>query len=107
LTHRAQARVQVDEERWMAGAEVFWSDLQPRLDALIERLDHIERYLVELGQVTGHRYAPFSTGLPPEVADLARAGKMLDAIRLYRQLTSATLDQAKLALQKATAGGIE
>jgi hypothetical protein len=91
----------------VAGAEVFWSDLQPRLDGLVERLDYIERYLVELGQVAGHRYAPFSTGLPPDVADLVRAGKTLDAVRLYRQLTNATLDQAKLAVQRVTAGGIE
>jgi len=86
-------------------SEVYWDDLTPRLQGLVERLDYIEKYLVDLGQATGYRYAPFSTGLPPEVAELARAGKMLDAIKLYRQLTNANLDQAKTAVQKATAGG--
>ena len=59
-----------------------------------------------LGQVAGYRYAPFSTGLPPEVAELARAGKTLEAVKLYRQLTNANFEQAKLAVQKATAGSI-
>jgi len=87
-------------------AEVFWSDLQPRLQGLVERLDYIEKYLVDLGEVAGYRYAPFSTGLPPEVSELARAGKTLEAVKLYRQLTNANLEQAKLAVQKATAGSI-
>jgi hypothetical protein len=56
--------------------------------------------------VTGHRCAPFSTGLPPEVAELARAGKTLEAVKLYRQLTNANFEQAKVAVQKATAGSI-
>ncbi len=87
-------------------AEVYWSDLLPRLEGLVDRLDYIERYLVDLGQAAGYRYAPFSTGLPPEVADLARAGKTLEAVKLYRQLTNADLEQAKLAVQRATAGSI-
>jgi hypothetical protein len=87
-------------------AEVYWDDLLPRLEGLVERLDYIESYLVELGPLVGRQYAPFSSGMPPEVAALARAGKTLDAIRLYRQLTNASLEQAKVAVQKATAGGI-
>ena len=89
------------------GGEVWWSDLLPRLEGLAERLDYIERYLVDLGQAAGYRYAPFGTGLPPEVAALARAGKTLEAVKLYRQLTDANLEQAKIAVQKAAgAGGI-
>jgi hypothetical protein len=34
-------------------AEVFWSDLQPRLQGLVERLDYIEKYLVDLGEAAG------------------------------------------------------
>jgi len=86
-------------------AEVYWDDLLPRLAGLIERLDYIEKYLVDLGQLVGHQYAPFSSGLPPEVAELARAGKTLEAVKLYRQLTNANLEQAKIAVQKATVGG--
>jgi hypothetical protein len=90
-----------------ADGEVSWSELRPRLEGLAERLDYIERYLVDLGQVAGYRYAPFSTGLPAEVAELARAGKTLEAVKLYRQLTDANFEQAKVAVAKAAgAGGI-
>ena len=85
--------------------DVTWSALLPRLEGLAERLDHIEKYLVDLGEAAGHRYAPFSTGVPAEVAGLARAGKMLEAIRLYRQLTNASLEQAKTAVAKAAGTG--
>jgi hypothetical protein len=88
------------------GAEVYWDDLLPRLEGLVGRLDYIEKYLVDLGQVAGYRYAPFSAGLPPEVAELARAGQTLEAVKLYRQLTNANFEQAKAAVQKATAGSI-
>lgn len=86
--------------------EVYWSSLQPRLEALTERLDYIEKYLVELGRVVGHSYGPYSTGLPAEVAELVRAGETLKALTLYRKLTNASLDQAKAALAKAAAGSI-
>ena len=86
-------------------AEVYWDDLQPRLEGLVERLDYIERYLVDLGQVAGYRYVPFSTGLPAEVAELVRAGKTLDAVKLYRQLTSANFEQARSAVAKAAGAG--
>lgn len=88
-------------------AEVYWSDLLPRLQGLAERLDYIERYLVDLGQQVGYQYAPFSSGLPAEVAELVRAGKMLEAVTLYRRLTNADIEQARSALAKAAgAGGI-
>ncbi len=88
------------------GAEVFRDDLLPRREGLVERLDYIEKHLVDLGQVGGYRYTPFNTGLPPEVAELAWAGKTLEAVKLYRQLTNANFEQAKVAVQKATAGSI-
>jgi hypothetical protein len=89
----------------MGGAEVNWDDLLPRLQRLADRLDYIEKYLVDLGEATGYRYGPFSSGLPAEVAELARAGKTLEAVKLYRQLTNASFDQAKVAVQQATVGG--
>ena len=37
---------------------------------IIARLDYIERYLVNLGQVSGYRYAPFATTVAlPELAE--------------------------------------
>jgi hypothetical protein len=86
-------------------ADVEWSSLLPRLEALVERMDHIENYLTELGRVSGHSYGRYSSGIPAEVADLARAGKTMQAIHLYRQLTGASLEQGKVAVAKAQAGG--
>jgi hypothetical protein len=88
-----------------AAGEVDWSALLPRLEGLHERLDYIEKYLVELGQAAGYRYAPFSSGLPAGVAELARAGKTLEAIKLYRQLTDASFEQARTAVAKAAGAG--
>ncbi len=56
--------------------------------------------------MAGYRYTPFSTGLSPEMAELARAGKTLEAVKLYRQLTNANFEQAKAVVQKTTAGSI-
>jgi len=38
-------------------------------------------------------------GVPPEIVDLARQGKTLQAIKEYRALTGATLDEAKAWLR--------
>ena len=87
------------------GGEVTWTALQPRLDGLAERLAHIEKYLVDLGRTVGYPYAPFSDALPAEVAELVRAGKRLEAVKLYRELTNANIAQATDAVAKADAAG--
>jgi len=48
---------------------------------------------LELGDV-----AP--QGVPQEIVDLVRAGKTVEAIRQYRDLNGATLDEARAALAK-------
>jgi ribosomal protein L7/L12 len=90
----------------MKDGEVRWEALAPLLQALTERLDHIERHLADVARKGGYHYAPFDSGLPPEVVELARAGKTLEAVKRYRALTGASLDQAKNAVAKAEAGGI-
>jgi hypothetical protein len=64
----------------MKDGEVHWDALTPRLEALAERLDYIERHLVDIAQKGGYHYAPFDSGLPREVVELVRAGKTLDAV---------------------------
>jgi hypothetical protein len=39
-------------------------------------------------------------GVPDEIAELARAGKTLQAIKQYRALNGATLDEARAAIAK-------
>jgi ribosomal protein L7/L12 len=74
------------------------SDLQPSFQKLNERLDYIEQHLVAMGAAAGYAYAPFNSGMPPQVEELARAGKTLEALKLYRELTGASFDQAKAAV---------
>jgi ribosomal protein L7/L12 len=82
----------------MNDGHVRMSDLQPSFEKLNERLDYMERHLVAMGSAAGYRYAPFDSGMPPEVEALARAGKSLEAMKLYRELTGASFDQAKAAV---------
>jgi ribosomal protein L7/L12 len=70
-------------------------DLQPAIQRLSDRLDYIEEHLVHMGRAIGYRYAPMPAGIPAEVVELARAGNKLEAIKRYRELTDASLDQAK------------
>jgi hypothetical protein len=39
-------------------------------------------------------------GIPDEIVELARAGKTLQAIKRYRELNGATLDEARAAIAK-------
>jgi hypothetical protein len=39
-------------------------------------------------------------GVPPEILELVRAGKTLQAIKRYRALNGATLDEARAAIAK-------
>lgn len=82
-------------------------DVSEVLQEISARLDYIEAYLVNLGQVAGYRYGPFSSrNLPPEVLGLLHLGKENDAIKLYRQLTDANFSQARDAIAEARAKGL-
>jgi ribosomal protein L7/L12 len=70
-------------------------DVAAALQRLSDRLDYIEEHLVHMGRAIGYRYAPMPAGIPPEVVQLAREGNKLEAIRRYRALTGASLDQAR------------
>ena len=79
----------------MAGVDLTWKDIEPVIQGLAKRLDYIEEHLVHLGEAVGYRYAPMNSGVPPEVKELVRAGKTLEALRRYREVTGASLEQAK------------
>jgi ribosomal protein L7/L12 len=82
----------------MNDSYIRWSELQSSFNKLNERLDYMEQHLVAMGAAAGYRYAPFDSGMPPDVEALARGGKMLEAMKLYRELTGASFDQAKAAV---------
>ena len=64
------------------------------------RLDYIE---TQLQALFPEGYIPFyqsnPTGLPPAVIDLARSGNVIAAIKEYRQITGASLAEAKEAVE--------
>jgi ribosomal protein L7/L12 len=70
-------------------------DIAAAVQHLSDRIDYIEEHLVHMGRAIGYRYAPMPAGIPPEVVQLAREGDKLEAIKRYRALTGASLDQAR------------
>jgi hypothetical protein len=79
----------------MASGNVTWENLEPALQGLAKRLDYIEEHLVHMGKAVGYSYAPMNADVPPEIKELVRAGKTLEAMKLYREATGASFDQAK------------
>jgi hypothetical protein len=82
--------------------ETRWDEIGPALEVIGKRLDHIEGHLEHLGRAVGYRYVRFnaqaSSQLPPEVLELARDGKTLEAIKAYRAATGASLEDARAAV---------
>jgi ribosomal protein L7/L12 len=74
---------------------VTWSDIRPAFSQLGERLDAIERQLEVLSKAAGVPYARPLAEIPPEIVELARTGKTIEAIRQYRELTNASLEDAR------------
>jgi hypothetical protein len=77
---------------------VFWSDITPRLEGISRRLDSIETYLAAVSEKLGDPFRPLSADVPPEVVELVRAGKRLEAAQKYRALTNASLQEAQRAI---------
>ena len=68
----------------------------PRLfDRLNERVRAIEAQLTILSEKAGLPYEAPSDGVPEDVVELARAGKQLEAVTRYRELTGADIDEAR------------
>jgi ribosomal protein L7/L12 len=69
--------------------------LQHHFDEVRERLERVEAQLKLLSETVGVPYADPAAAVPPEVVELARAGNTLEAIKQYRALTGAGLDEAR------------
>jgi ribosomal protein L7/L12 len=72
--------------------------LQARFEVTNRRLDRIEAQLKLIAEtVGGVPYATYAESLnvPDDVVALARAGKQLDAVKRYREVTGANIDQAR------------
>jgi len=72
-------------------------ELEAHFNALGQRMDHIEAQLSLIAKTVGVAYATYaeSLNMPEDVVALVRAGKPLEAVARYRELTGANLDQAR------------
>ncbi len=74
---------------------LMWSDIQPTISQIGKRLEAIEEQLETLSRHAGVPYARPLAEVPQEIVELARAGKTLEAIKQYRALTNAGLEEAR------------
>ena len=65
------------------------------VDQIFERLRKIEAQLSIVSEKVGVPYENPSASAPPEVVELVQAGKRVDAIKRYRELTNASLEEAQ------------
>ena len=76
------------------------AELTKAINRIDKRLDWIEE---SLGRLPELRYVPMGrsdtrpdeAGVPEDVAELARAGKTIDAIKRYRELTGVDFAHAR------------
>jgi ribosomal protein L7/L12 len=71
------------------------STIQHHIQAINERLRRLEDQTAALSQKVGIPFQAQSDAVPAEVVELARSDKRLEAIRLYRQLTNASFEEAR------------
>ena len=72
------------------------TDISPkifeRIAALEAQVEHLYRQL----NIAPPPFAPVRpTGIPPEIVDLVRAGRKIDAIKLHREMFGSDLSEAK------------
>jgi ribosomal protein L7/L12 len=65
------------------------------VNRIYQRLALIEAQLKKLSEAVGVPYEDASDGVPPEVVELVKNGDRLGAIKLYRELTGASGDDAR------------
>lgn len=65
------------------------------VDQIFKRLQGIEDQLAILSEKAGVPYERAADGAPAEVVELARSGDRMGAIKKYRELTGADMDQAR------------
>ena len=78
---------------------VYMDDLRPYFDQIGRRLESLEQQMVLVSEKVGLTYTPITSGVPDDVKALVRDGNMLGAIKRYRELTNASLEEAKRVCQ--------
>ena len=73
--------------------------LEAKFEALSQRCLAIENQLALVSEKLGLAYTPWSVDVPPEVLELVRSGKRLEAVARYRALTNANFDDARRVVE--------
>lgn len=68
------------------------------VDQIFKRLEAIEDQMAIVSEKVGVPYARPGAGAPPEVKQLVQAGDRIGAIKKYRELTGADIEEAKAAI---------
>jgi ribosomal protein L7/L12 len=71
------------------------TDLNRRFQQINQRLRAIEAQLALLSEKAGIDYDAPADEVPPDVVELAEAGKSMEAIKRYRELTNADFEKAR------------
>ena len=79
-------------------SEYSQATLQAHFDSINRRLHRIEEQLVRMSDTDGFAYTPSWSEVPEEVIALANEGDELGAIKRYRELTGANMEQARDAV---------
>jgi len=74
--------------------------LSSYVDQIFERLRAIEAQLAILSEKAGVPYEAASQEAPAEVVELVAAGDRMGAMRKYRELTGAGMEEAQEAIAK-------
>ena len=69
--------------------------LEANFAAMSQRFAVIEAQLALVSEKLGLPFVTTASQTPPDVVALARAGKKLDAVKRYRELTGASFDEAR------------
>ncbi len=74
------------------------ADLNRKFSQINERLRGIEAQIAKLSKEAGIDYEEPAAEAPPEVLELVEAGKTMEAVKKYRELTGADFETARLAV---------
>ena len=77
------------------GAVYDLGDITVYIQKFLERFRTIEAQLARISEKLGIPYENPADAVPQEVVELAHNGKRLEAVTLYRQLTNASIGEAR------------
>ncbi len=75
------------------------AQLSSFVDQIFKRLQRIEKQLLIVSEKAGVPMEDPTASVPPEVIELARNGERMGAIRKYRELTRADMQEAQAAIE--------